>query len=957
MLRKLTTILFLCALFILPGLPTGKTQELDTTPSLKIKTYSASMALRKLVAEGRYVLSERQLIDMVGEYLEETEKPPPHKFPTATDLQTPLESDFDKFFDDMITKATSGLDPGGKLGLKDRLKEDLEQHNRLETEARSRYRKDLDNDLPANLAAARKEITDKQVEQLTTVLKKYVASGKPTAEDIEKAFQDGNDAVLADEIKKEVLRQVDPELLKTRLIDADDELAKSVSNVISDGIGQLKSQLDVLEKKPQSHTLQGIKKELREGLGSLVKDQRTLRQSDRLRKHYGTFPLAITSTGKKAKGHFGRLVATAADQVLESVKNGSQEFPKEHKGDIEKTILAAKPSHHESAESKRLLEPLIDRWVEVERQQWTAQALLSDPKNAVSDHDRVTYSPESFLADLKDIVSRKSGDPNAPKSWEALKGGLAGHYARTLLPRVREEIVAKDARQYSPKLVDGTWEASEKEIGSSRSPLEIEQLRGLNVWISAAPEDTKVLAETWQLWTRKADSELGLGRRALLGQKTIVDDVKPEMKGRIQGSKETDPAYWVNQYVARVREEWQAGTSADEHYRELFPGIRDRIMEVVGDLLKEIKDRKEEEERKEEEDRKEEERRKEEEKRKEAEQAAELREMTKPPKTTEPLPAVDEEKEETEKPSSGTAEEEKDPAPVDADDPKQGGKSTTGGDKAGGADVATEGDGQAVDETPPEGDEKEPPEGTEQQGDGQEDVLKIQNGIVDSLKLDIAEEIEKAVVTQGNQDVSHWADEYTQRSKAMWKQVPLSGEHPDLLPSVEERIRQLTAELLSAATQESMRDRVLARQMAIVDEHRFGTSEAESIAQMIDDDPNATQTKYETLFLERVLHQWQSGESEVAVGLRRGHPDLLSEVKDFIGLIVSRRMARKSGPTGDYPTGGDSEFYRIGFWCLLFMVIVMIGCWYWNVRYLRAYIAARRLADRRISAPVHPRKR
>ena len=32
-------------------------------------------------------------------------------------------------------------------------------------------------------------------------------------------------------------------------------------------------------------------------------------------------------------------------------------------------------------------------------------------------------------------------------------------------------------------------------------------------------------------------------------------------------------------------------------------------------------------------------------------------------------------------------------------------------------------------------------------------------------------------------------------------------------------------------------------------------------------------------------------------------------------------------------------FYRVGFWILLCMVLIMSICWYWNVRYLRRLLA------------------
>jgi hypothetical protein len=49
-----------------------------------------------------------------------------------------------------------------------------------------------------------------------------------------------------------------------------------------------------------------------------------------------------------------------------------------------------------------------------------------------------------------------------------------------------------------------------------------------------------------------------------------------------------------------------------------------------------------------------------------------------------------------------------------------------------------------------------------------------------------------------------------------------------------------------------------------------------------------------------------------------------------------------SGSDGDAPDGTALRFYRIGFWALLFMLIVMSGCLYWNIKFLRYYYLARK---------------
>ena len=77
MLRKLATLLLLCALCILswPAMGTvqdTKSEKDDENASLLAKDLAAFKALRSLLASRRYVLTNERLVDMVGEYLRKT---------------------------------------------------------------------------------------------------------------------------------------------------------------------------------------------------------------------------------------------------------------------------------------------------------------------------------------------------------------------------------------------------------------------------------------------------------------------------------------------------------------------------------------------------------------------------------------------------------------------------------------------------------------------------------------------------------------------------------------------------------------------------------------------------------------------------------------------------------------------------------------------------------------------
>ena len=46
--------------------------------------------------------------------------------------------------------------------------------------------------------------------------------------------------------------------------------------------------------------------------------------------------------------------------------------------------------------------------------------------------------------------------------------------------------------------------------------------------------------------------------------------------------------------------------------------------------------------------------------------------------------------------------------------------------------------------------------------------------------------------------------------------------------------------------------------------------------------------------------------------------------------------------------------YQIGFWTVLFLLFVQSGCWWWNIKYLREYIAARRRGEPAKRLPTTP---
>ncbi|MGA2255132.1 MAG: hypothetical protein ABSG53_10760 [Thermoguttaceae bacterium] len=58
---------------------------------------------------------------------------------------------------------------------------------------------------------------------------------------------------------------------------------------------------------------------------------------------------------------------------------------------------------------------------------------------------------------------------------------------------------------------------------------------------------------------------------------------------------------------------------------------------------------------------------------------------------------------------------------------------------------------------------------------------------------------------------------------------------------------------------------------------------------------------------------------------------------------------------GDSPYAFYFKVYQIGFWGLFFLLIVMAGCWYWNIKFLHQYYIARTTTDRKLGTDFRSR--
>ena len=893
-------------------------QEIDE-PALLAKDLAAFQAFRSLIAARPYELSEDRLLGMVKEYLRKTNdkltpdgKPHradehPRKLPTVSDLQESLlDTDFQARYRKMIQKATSGLDPDGKLRLEKRLADYLEQHDKLRSNAQKRYEDYVQKKLPATLLAVNKKLVAKQIVQLNLALGRYLKSDKLTTRRIESVIHGKEQSDLSRAIGKEILRQVDLDL--PRLLPADEAFGKSVNNVVSDGVGQLKEQQGSLKvQDPKSRTLEGIKSELNARLVAETAKQEKHRRDNPLLKHYGTFPSVKDHIVVEAGQHFDRRIAAAAEQIGRAVRRGTQAIPKEHEQAIHDRTVHDLPKHHRIDPSRALLGPVIRTMVGVDRQ-WVSDFLKQEAMQNPSQYDS-GYSPDRLKKDVDDLLARNGS--KAQESWNTLRDLLIKEYEEKLLPKVRDGISKQQALQYSPQLAKHEWRPGERDILNLAGKLQSQQLHALNVWLKI-PATDDVLEETWQLWLVSAKNSLAIGQRAVFGQERIVQAEKAYIFARIRKDMGKGKGHWVNEYVSHVSDRWKRSPdSATGDYPGLFSITREKIVGLVASLFKQVEQEKKEAEKV------------------EAERRAALK------KRETKLPA-----------ESGTADQKQTPR-----EPRFQGR--------GSGQMGATGSGGT-----------KPLEDTLDRNNERAKILKAQNQLADRLEPEIKAKIEKSQVTKETLETNYWKDAYIQRMTVIWEQDRLSKDSPKIMSPVVDRIENKVIDILAPIRKSTM-DVVRIHQNEIVEQHCAGKHGKESIVELARQDPDVTwdpdiaQAKYSKLLFDRASSQWQSNPSPEIGRLRGMYPKLLPSVEKLIAEIVADAIASNQDapiaeevarPNSWHPVGdgdgfgeGDSpygfyyKFYRIGFWTLLLLVIVITACWYWHIMYLRAYIASQRL--------------
>ncbi len=541
---------------------------------------AAYEAFCRLLGEQKYSLPEEKVLEVVLAFLRRDTKSPPKTMPTVKELQGEVDVDFEANWTTMITKAKEGLDSKGELGVATRLRARVDG-TRLQSDAKKKHANLVESELPKTLDRVKKLLTKDQTEKLVAALRRVVTSDMPGQRQIGEALA-GNPQEAVKVLTTEVLGQ-QGDLLAVLITDSFDALSAAADNVVSDGVKQLKAQLEILEDQPTAVSQGAIQKEMESRLQELAKGQQAERGADRLRPSYGVFSRVGEELPAKAQQWFDQQVAVVGNQVSAQVASGERKLSDKDEDVLRQLILANLPAHHEPADSWRIAQPAIREMI-ARSQQWIVDDRMKDFAESESPDDR-NYAADRFRQDVVGIVDAAGTQSHA--AWTKLQKALEQQYEKKLLPVVRKKIADQQASQYAPDLMNGNWIPTERELDSSGQSLRREALTGLAVWKDGPPQQrTQVLLETWDLWLNAAQEALQVTRQAREGQLSIVRDLTPTIRKKISEDPEPTVDKWVTRFCQATKEEWNARQpKIAVKYPELFDVTVAQITTFVTELL------------------------------------------------------------------------------------------------------------------------------------------------------------------------------------------------------------------------------------------------------------------------------------------------------------------------------------------------------------------------------------
>jgi hypothetical protein len=553
-------------------------------PAMAVNDLAVFTTFQAMIASHSFALPDDKVRDVVFAHLRKDRSQPPRTMPTPEQLQAELNLDFEASWNAMIVKATTPLDPQGKLKLENRLRDYLRQHTKLRSTTEARHDEFLKTDIPKTLERVKGQIIQEQKSILSEVLQNVVSADMPGQQLVNDA-QVGDKTKAIETLAKEVLRKTTESTRETLLVESFDTLSAAADRVVSDGVLQLEEQLRVFENQPAAISRQGIPREFERRLEKIAADQKAQRNDDRLRPAYGVFSRAQQAVPTETRRWFDQRVTDCGKRVLEEFARNKHPLPEQDAETLRKLILDNPSAHHQRAASLQAVEPNIQEMVGV-GQQWIANDLVDSFRQSKSSDD-TGYAEDSFRQDVSDILDSESTQGH--DAWIDLKNVLRRHYDEQVFPRVRADIRDLQAKTHAPSLVDKnkSWTPTEEHLLSCNLPLSQTELERLPVWLGSPPRPKeKMLQETWELWLKAAEESLGIAENARSGQLEVVNSLEPAFRDRILNEAKRTHEEWVTVYCELARAQWQTVRSAAAmRYPNLFQTTINQIDANVTKLL------------------------------------------------------------------------------------------------------------------------------------------------------------------------------------------------------------------------------------------------------------------------------------------------------------------------------------------------------------------------------------
>lgn len=553
----------------------------------KARLLAAVESLREIVKAERFAIPPEKLREVVLSHLRTVQAPIPRTMPAAEELRKDLNVTFDASWNEMLKRATEGLDPQVIV----ELERFLRDNNGLRNTAKANYDQTLEHDLPKALESLKTTLMQEQQQTLLDKLRSTVSTTVPGPQRIVEAK--ATDASAATQFLTDATVAGMPDDVRpTILQEAFDALKAESEQVVADGVSQLDEQLETLEERPNAVSQPAIQRGLESRLDQLVSRQKNTRKNNPLRPAYGPFADSLQLPAKAALW-FDQRIADAAVSRLTKAAADKNPFTSEEAAAFKSLVVAQPSAHHVPAESLRNADmQQAIRAVLNAKQRWILDDLQQALQRSQNPLDREMKSDE-FQQSVQSVLD--DPDTKASNAWQELRNLMERRCETELLVKIRNTMAQEQAARWAPNLTRGSWRISESQRVLVAGPLRIPGLKQLPVWSNGPPQpDTSVLLETWNIWIEAATTAIARFDEARVDQQKIVADLEPEIvdairKNLAEGGQPKSDEEWITRYEEQTAAKWKSiKTEASLAYPDLFQVTLDQIRGIIAKLLPQV---------------------------------------------------------------------------------------------------------------------------------------------------------------------------------------------------------------------------------------------------------------------------------------------------------------------------------------------------------------------------------